>query len=250
MFTSKENSTHKRKASRKVRKSDHNCKICGAKKEIVFEGDGIQYPVFYCPNHGKDERNEWAIWWEQYKDRWRQKEYWSKPADKPSCLIGYFCHKFKEFYGYDYTFEYSNPIPYKSKDFMMARRILAMMNADANDARVYIRWVFEKKVRSTKYTVTSLGFFASAPFVNEYKAAKARSKVLKRSTPIPKEFLDWCLQNYPKVLETHSLETWNDINGLVTFVKSYGKDNEENFVVSEAIRRGMLPQNGFRKLED
>jgi len=232
-----------------MKKSNRKCSVCNNKKEIVFEGDGVKYPVFYCSEHGSD-RNEWAKWWELYRNRWKQKEYWDKPADKLSCLLGYFCTKFKDFYGYDYTFEYSNPIPYKSKDFMMARRILVMLNADAHDARTYVRWVFEKKVRSTKYTVTSLGFFASAPFVNEYKAAKARSMVLKRHTKLPKEFIGWCSQNYSAVLDTHSLETWNDLNGLVTFIQSYGEDNEEHCVVSEAITRKMLPPGGHRKLED
>jgi hypothetical protein len=241
-------STSKGRKSR--RKSNHSCKLCGAKKEIVFEGDGIQYPVFSCPKHGKDERNEWEIWWNLYRDRWKEKEYWDKPADKLSCLLGYFCTKFKDFYGYDFTFEYTNPIPYKCKDFTMGRRILAMLNADANEARTYIRWVFAKKVRSTKYTVTSLGFFASAPFVNEYKAAKARSLILKRATKLPANFVEWCDEHYPSVLKNQELETWNDLNGLVTFIKSYGLDNEENCVVSEAIKRGMLPQSGYRTLED
>jgi hypothetical protein len=236
------------KKSRK--KSGRNCKICGVKKEVVSEGDGVQYPVFSCPEHGKDERNEWKIWWEEYHDRWKDKRYWDKPADKLACLIGYFCDKFHEFYGYSYTFDYSNPIPYKSKDFVLARRILTMLNANAHDARTYIRWAFAKKVRSTKYTVTSIGFFASSPFVNEYKAAKARSRVLKRSTKLPDEFIEWCQNEWPQVVENHSLETWNDLNGLVTFVNSYGKENMESSVVCEAVRRGMLPQNGYRKLED
>jgi len=231
-------------------KKSHNCKTCGAQKEVVFEGDGVQYPVFSCPEHGPDSRNEWKIWWEQYRDRWREKRYWDKPADKLSCIIGYFCHKYKEFYEYDYTFDYSNPIPYKSKDFVIARRILAMFNADANDVRTYIRWVFAKKLKSQKYNVTSFGFFASAPFVNEYKAAKAYSQVLRRSTKLPDHFLNWCRAYYPDVLETHSLETWNDLNGLVTFINSYGKDNTEYCVVREAIHRGMLPEHGYRSLED
>lgn len=239
----------KKSKGRKLRKKSHSCKLCGAQKEVVFEGDGVQYPVFSCPKHGPDDRNEWKIWWEQYHDRWKDKECWDKPSDKPSCVIGYFCHKFKEFYGYDYTFDYSNPIPYKSKDFIMARRILTMFNADANDAKIYIRWVFAKKVRSTKYTITSLGFFASAPFVNEYKAAKAYSKVLRRSTKLPDHFLNWCQTYYPDVLEVHNLETWNDLNGLVTFINSYGKENKEYCVVREAIYRGMLPEDGYRDLE-
>jgi hypothetical protein len=240
----------KKSRGRKSRKkSGRDCKLCGVKKEVVFEGDGVQYPVFSCPEHGND-RNEWKKWWDEYHDRWKEKRYWDKPADKLACMIGYFCNKFKEFYGYDYTFDYSSPIPYKSKDFIMARRILAMLNANAHDARTYIRWVFVKKVRSTRYTVTSLGFFASAPFVNEYKAAKARSKILKRATKLPVEFVEWCQCNCPEVLESHSLKTWNDLNGLVTFINSYGSDNIENIVVSEAIKRGMLPKNGYKKLED
>ncbi len=232
------------------KKSTNKCKICGAKLTVTYSGDGVQYPVFSCDEHGTI-KNEWEIWWDKYSVRWKEKKYWDKPADKPSCVIGYFCSKYQEFYGHPYTFEILNPIPYKSKDFVMARRILAMFDGDAHEIRTYIRWVLAKKVKTNKYPITSIGFFTKAGLINEYKHAKARSSVLKRHTLLPNSFLSWCKENSPDIFEKQDLKTWNDLNGLITYIKSYGNDNTEGIVVNEAVRQGMLlGQDSYKKLED
>lgn len=231
-------------------KKTPKCTVCGTEKEVSFEGDGVQYPVFCCPEHGPDERNEWKIWWDKYSELWKQKDKWNSKADKASCLVGYFCSLYKDFYGNSYAFDYSNPIPYKSKEFVMTRRILAMFENDAIDAKVYIRWAFAKKAKTRNYPVTSLGFFASAPFINEYKIAKENSKVLKRHTRLPEVFVKWCEEKEPEVFQKHDLNTWNDLNNLVAFAGTYGKSGVEGKIVEEAVHRGMLPQTGFRKLED
>jgi len=235
----------------KAKSGGPKCKACGAKKEVSFEGDGVKYPVFSCPEHGPDKRNEWKIWWDMYSERWRERRYWDNPADRLSCVMGYFCNKFREFYDYPYTLDVSNPIPYKSKDFVMARRILTMFENDTVDIRTFIRWVFAKKVRTRKYPVTSFGFFANAAFVNEFKAAKARSQVLRRSTPLPEDFIQWCVDNCCETVVKHNLITWNDLNVLVGLVKAYGMSGGEGAVIEEAVRRGMLLEGPeYRKLED
>jgi len=225
------------------------CTICGKQKEISFEGDGIQYPVFSCPDHGPDERNEWELWWEQYSDRGLKKEYWSSKKDQPSCVVSYFCYQYQKFYGFPYTMDYTSPVPYKNKDFTMARRILIMFGGDVLQIPNYINWVFSKRVKTTKYPVNSLGFLASSKFVNEYKAARARSIKPKRSTNIPKSFLQWCKENHPEVVEYHELESYNDLNVLVALTDAHSAPNEA-LVVSEARRLGILPESGYAQLEE
>jgi len=238
-----------RKKSR--RKSGPPKCACGLEKEIAFEGDGVvAYPVFSCPVHGPDKRNEWALWWGEYKDRWRTDKFWDNHADKLSCLMGYFCHFFQKFYERPYTFAFMNPNPYRDKDFVMARRILTMFEWNAREAKVYIRWIFKKRIRNPKYAIHSLGFFASQQFVNEYLHAKARSKVLRRRTPLPKDFLDWCAENCPNIFQLQELQTWNDLNGLILHIKTYGEKGLENVVLEEAVRRNMLTDKySFKKLE-
>ena len=222
------------------RKKKNLCSICKKEKEIIFEGEGVQYPVFSCPEHGSNKRNEWKLWWDKYRDLWKEKKYWDSHADKLSCLVGYFCHKYKEFYNTPYVFGYANPVPYKDKDFVMARRLLAMFNGNAHEIRVYIKWVFKKIIKTPSYTIHSLGFFVSAQFVNEYLQAKKRSKVLRRSTKLPMDFLNWCKDHVPDIFEKQELGNWNDLNGLVTHIISYGSDGVEGQVVKEAVKRGML----------
>lgn len=222
------------------KKSPVRCKVCGKDTIIEFAGDGVQYPVFSCIEHGV-QRNDWEKWWNEYSDRWKDKKYWNKsPQDNLSCLIGYFCHKFKEFYGYPFTFSVSSPIPYTNKDFTMGRRILAMFDGDITDALVYIKWVFVKKVKTRKKPITSLGFFTLTDFINEFKYAKAMKKILKRHTPLPADYLVWCRENCSDIFEKHGFKTWNDLNALVLFIRSFGADGVEGKVVGEAVVRKML----------
>ncbi|MFA5048794.1 MAG: hypothetical protein WC516_07245 [Patescibacteria group bacterium] len=229
------------------------CKVCGLETEVIFEGKGAKYPVFSCPKCGYGT-NEWEKWWEMYSTRWKEKEYWKNIKDKPSCLIGYFCYKFNEFYEYPYTFDVSNPIPYKGKEFTMARRIIAMFDDDARDAATYIKWVFAKKVRSRKKPITSLGFFTLSEFINEYKYAKAQNQLLRRQTPLPQDYLEWCKSECPALFETHDFKTWNDLNGLISFIKTYKTADLEKKVVMEAVNRKMIiiinNELEFKKLED
>lgn len=225
------------------------CKECGKEKELTFQGNGIQYPVFSCPEHGT-EKNEWEIWWQKYHDRYKDKEYWQRPIDRPSCVVGYFCNEFQKFYGYTYTLDYNNTSPYKSKDFVIARRLLTMFGEDFMLIPGYIKWVFAKRIKTVKKTITSFGFFATSDFVNAYKAARARNLILKRSTPLPNDFLDWCKENCPIIFEKQELSTWNDLNGLVTHIKCYGVDNPEGVVINKAIELGLLQPGQYKKLED
>lgn len=233
---------------KKKKISKHNCSKCGSKLEVVFEGDGIQYPVFSCPEHGV-QNNEWEKWWNIYSSRWKEKEYWNKPADKPSCILGYFCNKYAEFFGYSYSLQISSPIPYSSKDFVMIRRLLSMFDSDAKEVMIYIKWMFAKKIRKN-YPITSLGFFTSANLINEYKHAKLNSMILKRYSLLPNCFINWCKETHQEIFEKHELKDWNDLNSLVSYIKTYGDDNIEGKIVNEAVSRGLLEnKDTFKKLE-
>lgn len=232
------------------KKNVPRCPECDEPKEIVFAGTVVRYPTFSCPTHGPDKRNEWELWFEKYRDDWRDEGAWEGEANRRlSCLVGYICNKYWEFYGTPYVFAYGSPNPWTDQDFMLVRRLLAMFWQNAREARTYVRWVFAKRIRSPKYTISSMGFFASSKFVNEYFQAKAKSEKLTRSTKLPADFTAWCLQNHPEIFELQQFETWNDLNGLVTHVRSHGTDSVEGRVVCEAINRGMLPDGGYAKLE-
>jgi hypothetical protein len=163
--------------------------------------------------------------------------------------MGFFCAKYTELYGHPFHFDYATTSPYKSKDFIMGRRLLVMFNDDAKAARTYIKWVFAFKIRNTDCAIRSMGFFVSQKFIAEYMQARSRAQVLRRSTPLPTEFVEWCLANTPDVLERWEFDTWNDLNFMVAYVKQH-PDNVEGMIVAEAVRRGMLPQGpGYAKLE-
>jgi len=223
---------------KKTKKQLETCSLCGKEKELSFQGEDIQYPVVCCPEHGPD-KNEWEIWMRKYIDYWKTEEYWLKPNSKQSCVIGYFCYKFKEFYGHPYVFSFANPIPYKDKDFIQARRLLTMFNQDAKEIKIYIKWLFAKKIKKN-YPITSIGFLATANLVNEYFQAKAQNAKLKRSTNLPETFIAWCQENCTEIFSQREFKTLNDLNGTITYVKTYGFDNVEGKVIQEAINRGLI----------
>jgi hypothetical protein len=228
------------------------CSQCELNLEIVFEGDKVQYPIFSCPTHGG--KNEWKKWWEEYSTIWQKKECWENVKDKPSCLLGYFCHKYFEFYSYPFTFDISNPVPYKGKEFTMIRRLIAMFDGDAKEAAKYVKWTFHKKIQTKKRAITSIGFFVNSNMVNEYKHEKAQSLLIKRCTMLPEDYLDWCCKECPEIFEKHDFKTWNDLNALVSYFKVYKIKDVEYNVLMEAVNRKLLSQkNGepdFRPLED
>jgi len=224
---------------------------CGHTKEVSYAGDGVEYPVFSCPQCGPDKRNEWALWWSDYSELWKDNAKWDEPKHKLPCLMGFFCSKYAEMYGHPFHFEYATPNPYKSKDFINGRRLLAVFGGDAKLARNYAQWVFAFKIRNADYAISSMGFFVSQKFVSEYMQARARSRVLRRSTPLPTEFLGWCLEHEPEVFDRQQFETWNDLNFMVAYVKQGGTNSAEGRVAVEAVRRGMLPPGpGYANLED
>jgi hypothetical protein len=136
----------------------------------------------------------------------------------------------------------------------MARRLLAMFEGNAWEVAQYIKWGFPNVVKNPQYCVTGLGFFTKADIAIRFKNIRAQSRVIRRRTPLPKDFLEWCQANHPDIFERQELHTWNDLNGIVTHVKSYGLENVEGFIVEEAIRRRLLisGEDGvqYRKLED
>lgn len=233
----------------KSRKKLNKCK-CGKIKELEWHGNGVQYPVFSCPDCGVTA-NYWEKWWDEYKDLCLDINNWEQPKHMISCIVGYFCTLYNQVYGYPYSFSYASPNPYRDKDFIMARRLLAAFNGKARVVGNYLKWVFKTKIEPKRYKVTSLGFFTTSNIINEYKHARARAQTIRRTTRLPEEFLQWCREHEPEIFELQELNHWNDLNGLVTHIKCYGEDSVEGRVAQEAVNRKMLPPGpDYRKLEE
>lgn len=240
----------KKSGKSKARSGSPNCSSCGTKQEVSYGGETVQYPIFSCSSCGT-ERNEWKKWWDKYSELWKDSENWNQPKHAVSCLVGFMCAEYFSFYERPFKFSYTSPVPFKDKAFTMARRILAMFDGNARRAANYVKWVYHFKVKTRNYPVTSFGFFASQKFAMEYEHARARSKALRRSTPLPEDFLSWARSNEPDTVEEEQLRTWNDLNGLVTHVQCFGSDGGEGRIVAEAVKRGLLPAGPkHRQLED
>ena len=94
-------------------------------------------------------------------------------------------------------------------------------------------------------------FLHKRGYCESFQASTRKEQSHSKAHAIAKKLIQWCEDNYPTIFELQEIETWNDLNGLVTHVKSYGLECIEGKVVSEAVRRRMLPEGPeYRRLED
>lgn len=218
------------------------CKICGEVKTITYAGQKLQYPVFYCSFCDRTDKNEWEAWYNEYKNLWSDKKNWDN-KNGVSCIVGYFCNLYKKYYDKEYAFSYGSPNPYIDKDFLIARKLLTMFDGEAFEVGLYIKWMFEFHVKNKKKKITSMGFLTIQNLVNDFKLKRKKAKQIKRISPLPKPFIDWCSKNYPDIFSKCALETWNDLNGLITYVscwKNLDDEAMEKKILKYAVETGLL----------
>src|SRR5574337_896349 len=216
-----------------------NGSSCGGKYNLSYENNA---PVFSCEkcNH---KNLTWKKFYDEYLQLFRKEENWNRQEDKISCIIGFFCYKYKEKYEIDYTFIPSNPNPYSSKECKDAWSILAAFNGDANKVRKYIVWIFKNLNKNTN--IISFGYLKTQALINKYNLKNAKKDVLQRESKLPEAFIIWCKQNCPKIFNKYTVETMNDLGAILGMVRAYNltQDSDEIIIVKEAERIGLIKFN-------
>lgn len=180
-------------------------------------------PVFVCDKCGG--RNEtWKKFYAEYLGLYVAKENWEQPKHHVSCVLGLFCAKYREKYHTDYVFVPSNPNPYSAKEVKDIRTMLATFQNQALEVRRYILWAFQYGLGSNAQ-ITSLAYLNAPGLVRKFKLWDQKRNVLTRSTPLPREFLDWCKDNQPTIFTKHSLETLNDLGAILNYARTYPDDS-------------------------
>lgn len=111
---------------------------------------------------------------------------------KTAQVLGYFCDKYREHYGIDYTFSFSSTAPSKSQEVWRIKSIEQNLSSDPQILKKYIDWIFAEKVQLRKKKITSLGFLANREMLNDFKfnkLAKLNVNLIDRTTKLPEKYL-------------------------------------------------------------
>jgi hypothetical protein len=212
----------KKTKSKKRRPSDcKNTKSgdCKGKYKLQYEDSA---PTFICNKCG-DVESTWKKFYTEYLQLYREKDNWDVEKHKITCIIGFFCHMYKEFYSTEYVFVPQNPNPYGCKECKDAWKLLATFKGNAHAVRKYIYWVFKKLINKNT-TITSFGYINTPGIIRKYNLYVQKKTTITRSTDLPREFTDWCKENTPSIFDDYELSTINDLGALLSYTKFYEVD--------------------------
>lgn len=132
---------------------------------------------------------------------------------KVAHLLGYFCKKYKDTLGSDYSWKFNNESPTKCFEVWQLNTLAAKLSANPKILKEYIDWAFETLVKNTKYKPRSISFLTKEEVVVPYKMnvllATKKNLTVDRSTMLPTP--------YRHILETVAnlkLNTYGDLSFL------------------------------------
>lgn len=109
-------------------------------------------------------------------------------------LLGYFCKKYKDTYGVNYSWKFNNENPTKCFEVWQMNTLGGKMSTNPKIIKEYIDWAFINVVPTAKRRLTSISFMTAENVVNDYKVKVlfAGKKDLKvdRSTPLPLKYIE------------------------------------------------------------
>ena len=208
--------------------------------------------------------------WQQFLDK--VEEYAHHASDKWTTytLLAYFLVKYRETTGVSFIFSPNKRGPTKSRELKQAATIWEMFNKGrytklaskeeklaykdqlVNILKAYIDWAFAVKFRGRQTTVTGLGIFAVANFMNEFLQwhKVSANQLPGRADPLPREFLDWVKANAADILTKQQLRVYGDLNALYNFVEACNSNREsiERIVLHKARDMGIMPATGKLRL--
>lgn len=228
---------------KKIRKKASQCakKIngerCLGKYILTYEENT---PYFVCDKCG-DTNLTWKKFYDEYLQLFRVKDNWKEKKHQVSCIIGFFCYSYKQFYGVEYIFVPRSVNPYSCKECVDANLLLKTFNGNAHTVRKYIYWFFNKFL-SFHTQISSLGYLNSPGIIRKYNLYKKKNNRLYRSSKLPNSFQDWCTKNIPEIFQKYTLSTMNDL-GAILQSSDANMGMVEEKLIYKAITCGLIKNN-------
>lgn len=162
---------------------------------------------------------------------------WKSPQ-----LLRYFCLCYEREYKIPYTFSRE---PWSSKQMRDMKMILTAFKGDAQQATMYMDWVFVNK-RKVLDGIDS-GILAHDRMINEFnrkRSTTSQSAQIKRNDPLPKDFLQWIDENISNIDDIADCKTYYDLYWVREEELQSGDETppELKALINEAIKRGILPE--------
>ena len=221
--------------------SDSNC---SGKFEMTYENVA---PIFTCNQCGKQDL-AWKKFYTEYLQLYKVKSNWDTEKHKITCIIGFFCHMYKETYETDYVFVPSNRSPYSCKECKDAWKLLAAFKGNAHSVRKYIYWLFKRLYKNTN--IISFGYINTPGIIRKYNLHIKKRNKITRSTLLPAEFIEWCQKNTPDTLDKYELSTVNDLGALLGFTKFYDTDSFNEKKVIQIAEKFNLIKDGKLNIQE
>jgi hypothetical protein len=113
---------------------------------------------------------------------------------KVAHILGYFCKKYKQTYGIDYSWKFNNQSPTKSFEVWQINTLAAKLSQNPKILRDYIDWVYTNYVPKTKARFRSVSFITKDEIVQDYKMnillAGQKNLQVDRSTHLPPNYIE------------------------------------------------------------
>ena len=193
----------------------HEKKDCGGEYLVEYTDESI--PFLTCQKCGHVVE-DWIKWNNEYSQYWTYEAKWKNKRDHLVCLLGFFRWEYRRHYGTDFIFSLNERGLFRGSEANHIRKLLGSFGGDAEVAKNYIGWVFEKKVAEKKRRITSLGFLNVAAVLNEFMQAREKNKLVGRSTLLPAGMLKWISGNAPELNEQVALKDFGDLRTLLKHV--------------------------------
>src|SRR5258706_2036114 len=107
-------------------------------------------------------------------------------------LLAYFCKKYKEAYGIDYSWKFNNPTPSKCFEVWQMNTLAAKLSARPQILKEYIDWVYQNVVPKASRRLTSISFMTKDDVVNNYKVnilLAPQNATISRTTLLPNNYI-------------------------------------------------------------
>lgn len=129
---------------------------------------------------------------------------------KAAHLLGYFCQKYKQAYGVEYSWKFNNPSPTKCFEVWQLNVLVSKLSQNPQILKDYIDWGFANLVPKAQRRLTSISFLTKEEVIIPYKMkvllGGKKDLHIDRSTFLP--------DNYREVLRmptgTH-ISTYGDL---------------------------------------
>jgi len=170
---------------------------------------------------------------------------WDEEKNKVSCILGFFCFKYKNRYKVDYTFVPKNINPFGLKEIRDIRVMLATFNNNAREVGKYLKWAFDKGLNSN-VTITSLAYLNTENIIRKYKLYAEKNNSYFRHTVLPESFINWCKENAESIFKNYNIEIINDLGAILQYVNKYdvnSNDSVEMKVINKAKEFGFIKNN-------